>query len=308
MSNLDGINFYGDPSTSEILIKNLISFIDYGLLEMGAYQNIPKDKTNYQNIDISALKSVSATGFGSYKTWRGLSNNWVFESGVTLKFAGGTAPLVPTGIYFNNTFYPTGSNITGTGYYIDFARGQVVFANPVPSNSLVQVPRAERAVHIYPTDSNEFRKVTDGWLTTSATGTYDSNVAKAYLPAIFIDVRSFETVRGIELGSRGKSTQAEINFEIFSQNGYELNKLIDVLYMLETKTMVLYDIKNSPTPLNYRGELVRPDVNYKYLISTYPLSEARFDEEAFTYKVPNSEAPLFRGRVTIPLRIDVSPI
>jgi hypothetical protein len=308
MSNLDGINFYGDPSTSEILIKNLISFIDYGLLEMGAYQNIPKDKTNYANVDISAVRPVSATGFTNYRVWRGLSHHWVHESNVTLKFSSGTTPLIASGIYFNNTFYPTGSTITGTGYYIDFSRGQVVFANPVPSNSSVQVPRSERAVHVYPTDSNEFRKITDGWLVANATGVYDSNLSRAYLPAVFVDIRSFETVRGTELGSRGKSTQAEISFEIFSQNGYELNKLIDVLYMLETKTVELFDVKNSPSPLNYRGELVRPDVNYRYLVTNYKLSEARFDEEAFTYKVPNMEAPLFRGRVTIPLRLDVYPI
>jgi len=306
MSNLDSISFYGDPTLSDIAEKNVSMFLSHGFLELGAFQNVGSGKLGVEGQDLSLLRPVFATGVSNYRVWRSVPHQWVWESNVTLKYPGGSQPFTPSGIYFNGTYVPTGSLVSGTGYYIDLNRGQVVFSNPVPSTSVIQVPHANRAIQIYPMDSNEFRFIETDWRLANTSGIYDSS-AKAYLPAIFLEVRSLNTLKGTELGSRGKLARAELNFEIFAENAYELKKLIDILYFLETKSFPFFNLENSPRPLNYRGELVNTAATWPIITAQYPYGNARFMEDAITFKVPNQGAPFFRGRVRIGLEFDVYP-
>lgn len=309
MSNLDSMTFYGNQTLTEVLEKNVISFLNQGFLEVGAYLNVTKGKTNALGQDISAFAPINVTGITPNTLWRGIKNNWVWEpsGSINFKYSSGTPPIVPSGIYFNNTFVATGSTINGTGYYLDFSRGQVVFSGGVPSTSTVQVAHSLRAVSIYSTDSNEYRESITNWqiATAAASGSFNY---KAYYPAIFVEVVSLKTLRGTEIGSRGKFINAQIQFEIFASNDYELKKIIDTLYMMETKFLQLYDVQNSPKPLNSRGELVNPTISYSSLLSTYPYGNARFDQDAITYKVKTQNLPIFRGRVRIGLNCDVVPI
>lgn len=305
--NLDANRFYGDSTISEIVERNIVAFLNHGFLEIGAYINVPSGKRNPQGQDMSALYPIASTGITSNTVWRGVKNNWVWEAtGVTLKYSSGTLPIVPSGIYYNGNFVPTGTSITGTGYILDFSRGQVVFANPVPSTNSVQVPHSDRVVSVYSSDSNEYRESILNWQNTSATGINPG--FKAYYPAIFVNIAQEETIRGTELGSRGKLMRSEIEFEIFALSSAELKKLTDILFMLETKFIQFFDPQNSPKPLNHRGELVRRDLSYGYWINNYYYGGGRFAEDAVTYKQKNQNLPIHRGRVRIGLEFDVVPI
>ena len=299
MSLLDGLNHYGDTTLSDLLIDNLVQFLNHGFLEIGAYINVPSGKVSYNGGDMSRMNPVFATGATNYTIWRGTKNNWVWESNITLKYASGTQPIVATGIYLNGSSTPT-------GYYIDFSRGQVVFNSPQPSNSLVQVPHTLRAVQVYRCDSNEYREIESNWRQVNTSGIYN-NQYKAYLPAVFVDISKFETIRGSQLGSRMKFVKANVNFEIFTNNDYELKRLIDILYMLEEKSIKLFHPENSPRPLNYRGELINPSSTYVNLIEQYPYGDARFNGEAMTYKSPPKDMPIRRGRVEVGLEFDAIP-
>lgn len=302
MSNLDGITFYGNPSLEESVEQNLISFFKHGLLEIGAFYTITTGQLDYQGQDQSRLRPLFATGTANYRIYRGSKHDWVWDNNVPLKYNGGTQPIVSTGVYVNGT-------LATTGYYVDFSRGQVVFANALNSAAVVQIPHTLRGVQVYPMDSDEFRQVAYGWMdkTINASGIYDY-AYKAYLPAIFIQLAEGTTDRGLELGSRGKLARMETEFHIFSNNGYELRKLSDLCYMLENKGITLYDVKNSPKPLDYYGRLVNQTGTYPVLTSVYGTGFGYFDEDAVKFKASNNQVPLYYGRVSISLLVETYPI
>ena len=75
MANLDGLNWYGDWTIEDKIIYNVINFLKWGLLEIGAYYNISKDQVNYNGANESILQPVTFYGSGgiaNYTVYKGL--------------------------------------------------------------------------------------------------------------------------------------------------------------------------------------------------------------------------------------------
>lgn len=306
MSNLEGINYYGQYSLEDIILYNIIDFVRYGLLEIGGYVNIAKDQTNYLGNDLSRLNPiVGVSGVDNYKIYRGAKSDWVWETNINLKSTGLVTPFVPSGIYVNNTFYPTGTAPTGNAYVLDFTRGQVAFASGLTQNDIVQVPHALRMVDVHPIDSQEFTQLAENWNQSAGTGNIYSIRQYTNLPAVFIDVPSYSTIKGVQLGSRGKETDARIDFTIVSANPFDTHKLSSIFYMMETKSIPLYDLNNITFALNDFGQIVNPSGTWPVLTQN-TLYQGRFKENAKVSKirVPN---PLFARNVTISLQLDTFP-
>lgn len=307
MSLLEGINFFGEYSLDDILCHNLINYMQHGLLELGAYYNIGTGTVNYDGYNLSRLRPVNINGTPNYKVWGGASANWVWEQGINLKFASGNQPVNISGIYVNSTFYPTGSTITGTGYYIDYSRGRAVFSSPLSSGTIVSVPHSDRGVHVYSSDSNEFREVNWDWR-QSPTGYMINNYNhQAYLPMISVGLLGYRTVRGVGLGTRGKVTLAEFEFTILASTPGEYKKLIDICYMLETKSVPIYDINRTSKPLNDKGQLVASGLTWPYLSNNYRMGEGRFREDCRVLKSPNNSLPILSAKVRINFEFDSYP-
>lgn len=296
MSNLEGTEFWGNLTLDDIIARNLIAFIQYGLLELGAYRNRPQGE----------LARLEWPG-SSQTIYKTAKHNIVWESGVSLKTSG-TAAIVPTGIYVNGTGYVTGSILpNGSGYYIDFANGYVVFGSQLPTGTTVVLPHSLRLANVYPIDGYEFRSIIENAMSSSGNVNSDDITLKAYLPAIFVNVLGFNTIKGYELGSRGKVTKANIEFTIVAANPNQRNRLADICYMMESKSISLYDPNLAITPLNYRGELVNPTGTWPYLVNNYNIGIGRFAENARMVKNPDPILPISMSKVQISLIIDTFP-
>lgn len=313
MSNLDGINFYGDFTLEDIVTKNVTTFLSYGLLELGAYYNIYKDQPDRFGNNLSILRPANIPGVSSYVIYRGFKHDWVWESNISTKSSGGAQPIQISGIYVNDIFYPTGTKVFGTGYYVDYSRGRVVFDYPLSSGSpatgyTVKCPHTVRYVQIYEQDSQEYRKINYDWLNRSeATGTWNDNELKAYLPCVFVKVKGYNTVKGYELGSRAKESNVQMQFDVVAENSADDRKLSDIFYMMETKNVPFYDIQRAPTPLLSRGQLSPSGLTWPNLISQYSLSTApTFEEDANVVKL-NRALPIYHSRVTISLNMNLYP-
>ncbi len=306
MSNLEGITYYGQYSLEDIILYNVIDFVRYGLLEIGGYINIAKGQTNYLGQDVSRLNPiVGVSGIDNYKVYRGAKNDWVWETSINLKPTGLVAPFVPSGIYVNNTFYSTGTAPTGNAYTLDFTRGQVIFTSGLTSSDVVQVAHSLRIVDVHPVDSQEFTSLTENWNQIVSTGNITQIRQNTFLPAVFIDVPSYSTIKGLQLGSRAKETEAKIDFTIVAANSFDAHKLSSIFYMLETKSLPIYDLNNITFALNDRGQIVNPSGTWPQLTQS-TLYQGRFRENAKINKirVPN---PLFARNVNISLQLDTFP-
>ncbi len=307
MSNLDYISYYGDWTFDDALTINLITYLKHGLLEIGAYYNVSSTgQLNSRGINVSKLNPVAIPGQTNYTIYRGLSNDWVYERNFTPKYTGGSLPLAISGIYVNNVFYPTGSSITGTGYYVDYSRGQVVFNQPLSSGTDVRCLRTERRVSIVPADESDYRSLYYDWMSGNASGITDfSN--KLYLPTITVNLASFRTIRGTELGSRTKYVNADFEFDIYTNNAYENNKLSDIVYALEEKAIPLFNLKNIIQPLNNRGELIYASGNWPEYIANQFWMYARFGQNARITKYDTKKLPIYHSRVKMSLELDTYP-
>lgn len=308
MSILDGLNYYGEQTLQDIILYNVTTALKYGFLEIGAYLNIGLSETDPVGNDMSLLTPTSVAGATNYTIYKGRKADWVWEKNIVLKDNAVAQPIEISGIYVNSSFYATGSLVAGTGYHIDYTRGQVVFNNPLPSSYIVQCPHTIRWVNIYTDRSYEYRRLSYDWLNrTNGSGLSYNNEEKAFLPCIVCSIKSYDTLQGYELGSRAKIISCDFDFDILATNDYEKGKLTDICYLLETKTLPLFDVRSAPSPLNSYGQ-ISGNITYPVLVSGYPLGfYARFREDAKVYNTKISRLPVKLSKVSIGLETVTNP-
>ena len=308
MSNLNGLQFYGESTLEDIITRNITSFLSYGFLELGAYYNISKDQVDRFGNNESVLRPAVIQDVPNYTVYRGIKNDWVWESNIHIKSSGGRQPIQISGIYVNNIFYATGQSVLGTGYYIDYSRGRVVFNHQLPSNYTVKCPHSLRYVQVYEQDSQEYRKINFDWANrTSATGLWYDNELKAYLPCVFVKVKRYDTVKGLELGGRAKVTNVFMEFDVFSENKADDRRLSDILYLLESKSVLFFDAAHAPYPLTSSGTIGSSPLTWPQLVSGYLLSNGiRFNEDATVSKIQRI-LPIKHSKVSISLDMNIYP-
>lgn len=295
MSNLDGISFFGDRNgMSQTVEDSIISFLNHGFLELGAYISVPATSGT-----LTAINHI--TGIVPNTVFAAPRGNWVYENDFQRKDGTNNYPTAISGILVNNSFVGSGSS-----YYIDYSRGWVVF-NAATTGS-VKVPYTSKFVSVYRKESNEYRNLIAEWTNSNIINSGSILEPRAYLPAVFVDAESYETVRGTEVGSRSKLVNYDISFHIFTMDGGIRNQLQDICYFLETKSVPLLNFASGYKPLNYRGEFVYPSGLWTSMSNNYRLGYARFDENARVEKRFDSHLPLKYSKVTIGLEFDAIPI
>ena len=79
------INSFGDQTLITNLENNMKLFLDWGFLNIGAYQNVSIPSTNLHNFNLHILKPKKDATQQSYRTWITPKKDWVYESGVCFK-------------------------------------------------------------------------------------------------------------------------------------------------------------------------------------------------------------------------------
>lgn len=303
MSIFSANQYYGQYSIEDIVCHNLINFLRQGFLELGAYTNISVSGATQSQSQLQPVIVPYVTGYTLYK---GIKGDWIWEQDFTLKTSG-TMPFRVNGIYHNNTFYPTGSSINGTGFYVDYSNGYVVFDKPLASGDQVKCNYSVRRVSVYNRDSYQYLDLNLHWQNMQASSGVKEINPQGYLPCVFVCVKDYRTIKGTELGNLGKTVEFNLQFDVFSQNAFDRKQIQDSIYMLEGHHIQLYDLRVSPNALNFQGQLVSGTLNYSNLVSGYPLGNARFMEKG-TVKKNDSLLPLHSCTVKIPLEFDIYPV
>jgi hypothetical protein len=294
MSNLDGVNFFGSKQSLSYTVQDsLIAFLNHGFLELGAYISYPVASGNLVPLN-------NLTGVVNNTIYYGNRNNWVYETDFVRKDGVSQYPPVLSGVIVNGSFVATGST-----YHIDYPRGRVVF-NAATTGS-VQLPYTIKYVGVYRKESDEYRKLMYD-LTNPSYATGSLLEPKAYLPAVFVDLESYETVRGTALGTRSKLINYDISLHIFATDDSVRNQIQDICYFLETKQIPILNFASGYKPLNYRGEFTQPSGLWSVMNNNYRIGYARFDENARVDKKLDAHLPLKYSKVTLGLEFDAVPI
>lgn len=265
-TSFKGVGDISSPSINEVIRDNLISYIDWGFLESGAFINIniPASGTN----NIEKLRPVNDPRFTNGTVWEGQRKNWVWEDGLERP----EQPISISGIWVNSTFLPSNS-----GYYIDYPNGRVVFNSPMPAASSVKVNHSVKWVSVL--DANGLEDITQIQYRSFK---YDSNVpvnsgnwqrladTRVQLPAVIVHIPYGKTYEGFQLGG-SQWVRMQVLIDVISEDRTTSTRLASAISQQNDSTLYVYDSERlseaGDYPLDYRGAPQNNPLTYPELIA-----------------------------------------
>src|SRR4051812_17342520 len=101
------VDNYGSYLLTEQIEGNLTSWLNWGLLSIGAFENITKGEQAVYTGDRSRLRPANdpriTSTVNTSKVWQAHRPDWCWETGVNYA----TQPIDISGVWINNSFFPT---------------------------------------------------------------------------------------------------------------------------------------------------------------------------------------------------------
>lgn len=280
---LKGFNSVFEATLNNELQDNIIEFLDWGLLEKGNYFNVTLNEQSPEGKDYSTLKPSNNDNFAPYSAWEGFRKNWVWQSGISFNPQPivGNNPNIPgiSGVYVNDQFYPSSTS----GQYshsVDYYNGRVLFNNPIPQNSKVQVEYSYKYINIiYANSLPWIREIKQRTLDASSEDFIVPPELTVQLPAIAVEVVPRRTMRGLQLGG-GQWVATDVLFHCIAEDELTRNQLIDIVSFQNDSTLIMFNsnsiIASGDSPINYKGSPVPNALRYPDLIAKYGSKKMRF--------------------------------
>ena len=307
------IKYLGQYSARSQIRENMIWRLREAFTNIGGYYNISSGTYSYNGVtDMAILKpafrsEISSTSTG-YKFWQGVSPDWVWET-VSPEYTGGTDRILVSGIHINGQFYPTGT--TGQySFYVDYARGGVVFNNELNAATQIYCNRSERAVFIYPTKSANYKTIFvehlkrfENYVPGSGNDALPTEL-RSFLPAVFVDVTQ-SNAEPFQLGDITNMQHYTVLLDVIAEDPALHDTLVDSALSLASQGIKMFDVnqvvQNKQLPLNYKGELENATTS-DALYASYPWKTGRFDNNPIEIE-GYTALPLYKSTVTIDFEI-----
>lgn len=278
MSVLRGFNSVFDTTLNNEIQDNLIEFLDWGLLEKGNYFNVNLGELSSDGKDLSRLHISNNEHYSKGKAWESSHKNWVWQSGISYtpspKTTNNLAYPGISGVYVNNTFYP--SNTSGTySHKVDYFNGRIIFDSPIPINSKVQAEYSYKYINVVYANSVPWLRELESQsqLDNKNAGYALPNDMTIQLPAIAVEIAPRRTMKGLQLGG-GQYINTDILFHCIAEDDVTRNTLIDIISYQNDRSVLLFNTESLSSdgsfPLNIYGYPTSGALTYPQIISKYP--------------------------------------
>lgn len=277
-----GVGFVGETTVSEKIMENLQCWLDWSMLEIGAYQNINVDDEDAWGNNLSTLYYRSEPNYTDGQVWGGFRQNWVWESGT----AQSVQPIEYSGCWVDGDFHP----ITGGDHYVDYTNGRIVFSSAISTTSTVKAGYSLKWANFIDAEAlpwfsqvqyDSFRGDVFG-INLGGSGDYN-NETKVELPAVALQFGAGR-YDPIALGG-GQTAINEIVFYIFGETQSDVRKITDIISQQNEKTIWLYNpdllADSGVYPLDYRGMLQNGAKTYPQLTELYEDGGFRYNKMTF---------------------------
>lgn len=280
LRKLKGVDDIGEFSTSENVAENIIRYFDWGFVNAGGFFNVNIPASSIYGGDKDLLTPVSDFNYSDGQLWEAGRKNWVWESGVDVD----TEPVMISGVYVDDVFYPSNSSGTYAHYY-NYNLGQVVFDSPIPTGSSVQLEYAYKYVTVVDASTIPFfsRLQNTGFsFTNELLGSGDillSGENRLQLPVVAIEIPPIAETKGYELGSGSRYAYHTLRFHVISNSPQVNRKLSDIIIDQQHQTIYMYDlntvISSGEYPLDERGMTIENVKSYPEIITDYAWKRLR---------------------------------
>lgn len=297
-----GTDNFGDSTPTEIIKTNLIYYLDWSFLDIGAYTNIDIPTSGEYGGDYHILRDVRDPYFPDGAVWETARGNMVWESGV----AQSPEPIQISGVFVNNEFLPS-------GHYVDYINGRVIFEEPRASTTEVKLEYSTKLINVY--DANDipwFREVQYESFRPDKPA-YDLHTSgdwgqlaqtRVQLPAVAVELSNTYT-RPYQLGG-GRYLHTNVVFHVLAEDGNTAHKIADILSNQDEKTIFLFDLDLMRTsgvyPLDYRGALADNPKTYPQLVEPQEDGGLRWRKLRFSDTKKEMNSQLHRNLYHLPVR------
>jgi hypothetical protein len=296
-TTLRGITHIGDSALLEQIEHNIISFFDWGCLQIGGFYNYTIPSSGHYGGDFTNLRLVKDRNYNDGQVWESARSNWIWESGVQYNYQ----PIAISGIYVNNTFYPT-SESGVYSYHINYPEGRIVFDTAISTSSSVKLEYSNKQISWLPSNTPYFRellyesfRVDDSSYNTAASGMWSVlSQNRIQLPAVIVEAIPRRTFTPMNIGSLHQSVTNDVLFHIFAEESFSRNQLVDIITLQADKTIYLYDLARMEAeqafPLNYLGDKTNNPKTYPQLVAASGDGGFRYRKGRFTDNfIPQSQ-------------------
>jgi hypothetical protein len=273
-TKFNSVNHIGELSLINQLEDNLKSFLDWGFLNVGGFINISIPTSGLpQGALYHQLKPVNDPGFVDGRVWQTFKKDVVWETGVDYS----PRPTRVSGVYVNNTLYPTPTGSGSYGYHINYPLGRVIFDKPV-SSANINMAYSYRWCQVHKASSSpwwtELQKMsldTDPQFKQKDKGDFNISAnQRIQMPCIIIEPISRSDMKPWQIGSNNFVIDQDILLHIFTENAHDKNKLADIIRLQKHKTIILYDsykvINSGVYGLNYKGSINTSGSTYPNIV------------------------------------------
>ena len=258
---LKGFSRLGDSTLTNDIQENLVSYLDYNLLTMGNFVNVPMPSTGiYGGVD-SRLRLVDDPRYTSGQVWATFRPNLVWESGLGALTSSNASYPGATGVYVNSTLYPPST--TGTyAYHIDHTNGVVRFDSAISTSATVEMPHSYKYVSVVRSDGLSWFKE----LQEKSERSDGNFVGQSGVYELLPENRQPLPVIGIELAGRrltpyqlggGQLVETDFYCHCIAEDSYTRDSLVDALTYQSKASFRMYDLNaisaSDAFPLDYRG-------------------------------------------------------
>jgi hypothetical protein len=287
-----GIDKYSANSMTSQLEHNIVSFLDDGLLKIGAFGNAIESISNLYGSEMSELRPVENDNYTDYTLWQSARKNWVYEniSGVDyspISISG----ITVSGVVGGPVFYPAPTGNTTLGYTINYKEGSVLFDTEVSSSAKVTASYSYKLFNV------EVANKSNIWKSLQQKSFDPANFNNNYfssgdfitpsehrtqLPTIVVESVSRSKNLPWRLGDHSLISEQKLLLHVIAENKADRDKINDILNRQSTRTIDLYDlnklVESGTYPLNFDGSLNPSGLQYDQILanSDYKWMQCRF--------------------------------
>jgi len=256
-----------EPSVTEVIEDNIVGYINWGFLQLNAFFNIDIPSSGAYGGGRHILRCVDDPRYDNGQIWEAYRQNWVWESGLSTP----EQPIAISGIFVDGSFLPKGS-----GYYINYVNGQVVFDTAISTTSSVQLEYSHKWINT--TNASNipwFRKgqtrsfrVDDSSYIVNSGVWNDLAENRVQFPTVAVEAVG-KNYKGYQLGGY-QYAYTDVVLHIISEDPRTAKRLASVLAEQNESDIYLFDTgkmgDDNRFPLDYRGEIASGAICYPDLI------------------------------------------
>lgn len=269
------IDHYSETLLMNKLEINMKSWIEWGLLQIGAWTDVTVPTIGAFGGDFSVLRRVHIDDddFTVGTVYEAPRKDWVWETSVDYVDVNSATqnPISPAIVYVDAV--PTAPS------YISYPLGRVVFNSAIASTSTVTATYSYRNVQVYIADDAPWwhalqyrsHRPDDSHFSQEDDGSWSIGVNhRIQMPCIVLEAVPRAISNGWQLGDGAARVEQDILCHVLANNRRDRNKIVDILRGQFDNVIWLFD-NDAVTiagdfPLDMNGDIVDSSKHYLALV------------------------------------------